>query len=66
MIVPQITGGTLPPGPVSENVSVRQLLAKATRTAPAAGVILPPISAATAVATVVGPAMTKELKSIRI
>ena len=67
VFVPQITGGTLPPGPVRENVSVRQLLAKVTGMAPTArGTILPPISVATLVAMVVGPAMTKVLKSIRI
>ena len=62
-----MTGGTLPPGPVKENVSVRQLLARVTGTVAGGatkGTTLPPISLATLDAMVVGPTMTKLLKSI--
>jgi hypothetical protein len=66
LFVPQITGGTLPAGPVRENVSVRHWVAELILTPAASVVVLPPTSYPTEVVTVVGPAMTKLLKSIRI
>ena len=75
VFVPQITGGPLPPGPVREKVSVRQLLAAVTEnevsgspTSKGAtyGTAVPPTSAATMVSSVVGPAITKVFKSSRI
>ena len=59
-----MTGGTLPAGPVSENVSVRHCVAVLTG-APAGLVMLPPISKRLEAVTVVGPVITKLLKSSR-
>ena len=62
-MVPQITGGALPGGPVKEKVSVRHLVAWLTALPPAA--MLPPTSRLVETVRVDGPAMTKLLKSRR-
>ena len=64
-MVPQIIGGALPLGPVSEKVSVRHWVAWAT-TFPAAEATLPPTSYVVVEMSVEGPVMTKVLKSSRI
>ena len=64
MFVPQITGG-LPPGtPVIVNVSVRHWVAELIGTAPP-GAILPPTVLTTEAVRVLGPVITKVLKSKR-
>ncbi len=63
MLVPQITGGTLPAGPVNEKVSVRHWVAVLAAT-PAAVATLPPTSKRLEAMMVEGPAITNVLKSI--
>ena len=65
LLVPQMTGGTLPAGPVNEKVSVRHCVAVLTAF-PAAVAVLPPTSHPLDKVIVVGPAITKLLKSSRI
>ena len=65
VLVPQMTGGTLPPGPVTENESVRHCVAVETIT-PFPVIVGTPLASEYAdVVIVLGPAITKELKSIR-
>ena len=63
-LVPQITGGRAPETPVIENVSVRQFVAWL-NAFPARYTALPPDSQPLEVNTVVGPVMTKVLRSKR-
>ena len=65
LLVPQIRGGVIPPGLVTEKVSVTHLvLVEAVMAAGAARLAGFPLRRLTVlVVSVVGPAMTKELKS---
>ncbi len=62
---PQMTGGTLPAGPVREKVSVRQSVAVLTAT-PAATVVLPPVSKPLDAVRVVGPEINHVINTIEI
>ena len=64
VLVPQMTGGTLPLGPVTEKVSVKHWVASLKAAVPVKR-MLPFNDFETVVTTVVGPAITKELKSKR-
>ena len=64
VLVPQMTGGTLPLGPVTEKVSVKHWVARLKAAVPVKR-MLPFNDFETVVTTVVGPAITKELKSKR-
>jgi hypothetical protein len=64
VLVPQITGGTLPAGPVNEKVSVRHWVAVLAFTTVPAVATLPPISKRLEAMMVEGPAITNVLKSI--
>jgi hypothetical protein len=64
-LVPQITGGVVPPDPVTLKVSVRHSVAVDDST-PAAVVTDPPVTMKFPVVTVLGPAMTNVLMSILI
>ena len=59
-----MTGGTLPLGPVTENVSVRHWVARVTPVPPLP-ITVPWVMPVVDVVRVVGPAITKELKSNR-
>ena len=59
-----MTGGTLPPGPVTEKVSVLHWVCQVTGL-PVPMVGVPPICKLTVVVMVFGPAITKVFMSIR-
>ena len=64
MFVPQITGGLPPATPVIVKVSVRHWVARLIATAPPEA-ILPPTVLTTEAVSVLGPVITKLMKSIR-
>jgi hypothetical protein len=63
-LVPQITGGTLEAGPVTEKVSVLHCVCSDTGTPPVVAVV-PASVVVTDDVSVFGPAMTKVFMSIR-
>ena len=60
-----MTGGTLPPGPVTEKVSVRHWVAVETVLPVPVAITTPLTSVSIEVEMVLGPAITKLLKSSR-
>ena len=63
--MPQIAGGAFPPFPVTVNVSVKHCVAELTVTPLATVVILSPLRIAIVLTAVLGPVITKVLKSRR-
>ena len=64
--MPQIAGGAFPPFPVTVNVSVKHCVAELAAIPPATVVILSPLRMVIVLVAVLGPVITKVLKSSRI